>query len=143
MSGQDDVIRLCPTCGASSVDFSALVGGAARCRACSWAGSAEDLLLVPIQHMYGTREGAGFALVNEYRRLFNNQEFVQSLLSFLTKWGFISATRDGAKININRAQALRYMAAIARAGLIAVVEEREKIEKEEKAVHAGDATQTP
>lgn len=143
MSEADDVIRLCPTCGGASVDFSALVGGQATCRSCAWGGSAEELLLVPIQHLYGTREGAGFALVNEYRRLYNDRGFVQSVVSFLTKWGFVSATRDGDKINVNRTHALRYLSAIARAGLVAIVEEREKIEREEKTPHAGDTAQSP
>ncbi len=129
---EKDVIRLCPTCGAASVDFSALVGGEAKCRACGWAGMAHELLLVPVEHMYGTREGTGFALNNDYRALYKNQGFVRDFIAFLVKWGFVAAERDGGKIVADSKQALRYMSAVARSGLVAIVEEREKLEKEEK-----------
>lgn len=139
---EKDCVRLCPTCGASSVDFSALIGGAAQCRACKWEGPSAELLLVPVEHMYGTREGTGFALNNDYRSLFKNKDFVRDFVAFLVKWGFVSAERSADKVSVNSKQALRYMSAVARSGLVAIVEEREKIEKEEKGGGPRAATRT-
>jgi len=127
-----DFVRLCPVCGASSVDFSALAGGAATCRACKWSGAASELLHVPVEHMYGTQEGTGFALNNDYRALYKNQEFVKSCVGFLVKWGFLPAVREENRVSFDSKKALRYLSAMARSGLVAIVEEREKIEKEEK-----------
>ncbi len=129
---QQDYARLCPTCGGSSVTFSELVGGAAKCRACGWGGSREELLAVPVEHMYGSREGTGFTLNNDYRSIYKNDKLVQDTVKFLVKWGFITAERHGNEIKIDQKAVLRYVSAMARSGLIAIIEEREKIEKEEK-----------
>jgi len=75
------------------------------------------------------------SLNNDFRALYKNQSFVQDLIKFLVKWGFITAEKHGEEIRINKDHALKYISAIARSGLIAVIQEREKIEQEEK----GDA----
>jgi len=125
MIGQDKV-RQCPMCGATSVDFSVLAGGGAKCRACHWTGTTEQLIIADIEHIYGTREGIGMALSNDMRRLFSNPAFGQELVGFLVKWGFMRLTGDSKK---DTQVAARYISSIAKACLTSVIEEREKLEK--------------
>jgi len=120
-------VRLCPGCGSPAVEFSSLVGGEAVCRVCKWKGDREELLVMPFDHIYGTEEGVGMALHNELRRVFSNPLFATDIIRFLTRWGFVEVDKD------NRADVpttTRYIAAIGRAVLVAVIKEREKIEME-------------
>jgi len=125
MIGQEKV-RQCPMCGATSVDYSVLAGGEAKCRACKWQGTTEQLIIADIEHVYGTRDGIGMALSNDMRRLFSDAAFGQNLVGFLVKWGFMQLTGDSKK---DTQVAARYISSIARACLTSVIEEREKIEK--------------
>lgn len=122
-----DIVYMCPDCGSPAVEFSELAGGTAKCKACKWSGSREQLLGTPFQHALGSREGIGFELHNDLRRLFSTPVFVVQLGGFLNRWGFINLQDD--KSVVTRATT-RYVAAIARAVLTAIIEEREKIEKE-------------
>lgn len=92
-------------------------------------------MAIPVEHMYGSREGTGYALNNDYRSVYKNEKFVQDLVKFLVKWGFITAIREGNTVTIDEKVVLRYISAMARSGLVAIIEEREKIEKEEKSEH--------
>jgi len=125
MIGQEQV-RQCPLCGATSVDYSVLAGGEAKCRACKWKGTTEQLIIADIEHIYGTRDGIGMALSNDMRRLFSNPAFGQDLVRFLVKWGFMQLTGDNKK---DTQTAARYISSIASACLMSVIGEREKIEK--------------
>lgn len=134
-----DVVYQCPQCGSPAVEFSELVGGAAMCKACKWAGKKEDLLGTPFDHLLGTREGIGFELFNDTRRMLSSPVFLGELGGFLSRWGFIDLS--GEKKKVVR-ETTRYVAAIARAVLTALIEEREKIEKERhERQRAGNTTQ--
>lgn len=123
-----DIVYQCPVCGSPAVEFSELVNGPARCNACRWSGTREELLGTPFEHMLGSREGIGFELFNDTRRLLSAPVFLVNLGGFLNRWGFIdlSAPKD-----VVVRMTTRYVAAIARAVLQGIIAEREKIEIEE------------
>lgn len=122
-------VRLCPQCGSSAVDFSALVWGRSKCRVCAWEGSTEGLVNMPFDHMYGGDEGVALTLHNDLRALFSNPLVATGLIRFLTKWGFVPL---GAAGSADVKLATRYISAMGRGLFKAVIEEREKIESEEK-----------
>lgn len=123
----NDVVYQCPQCGSPAVEYGELVGASATCNACDWSGSREELLGTPFEHLLGSREGIGFELFNDVRRLFSVPVFLVNLGGFLSRWGFIDLNEDKGLVT---KATTRYVAAIARAVLRAVIEEREKIEKE-------------
>jgi hypothetical protein len=125
--GESKQIRLCPRCGASSVDFSSLAGGGAECRACGWSGTNDALLMMPFDHFFGGDDGVAVALVNDLRAIFSAPEVATKLIRFLTRWGFVRVGPDGKP---NKDQATRYIAAMALGLFKVVVEEREKEERE-------------
>lgn len=135
-----DIVYQCPQCGSPAVEFGELVGAHARCNACKWNGTREDLLGTPFEHMLGSREGIGFELFNDTRRLLSAPVFVVDLGGFLSRWGFIDlkAPRD-----VLMRKTTRYVAAIARGVLKSIIEEREKIELEETRHARGSGTETP
>jgi hypothetical protein len=122
-----NLVFQCPQCGSPAVEFSELVGGEATCNACTWVGKKEDLLGTPFDHILGTREGIGFELFNDTRRLLSSPVFIGELGGFLSRWGFIDLEEEKSVVV---KKTTRYVAAIARAVLTAVIQEREKIEKE-------------
>ena len=122
-----EVVRQCPTCGSPAVDFSSLVDGAASCRVCGWKGTNDELLSTPFEHLLGTSEGIGFELMNDTRRLLSSPVFLGELGGFLNRWGFINVNDPHKKVV--RATT-KYVAAIARAVLTAVIQTREELEKE-------------
>lgn len=127
-------VRLCPKCGSAAVDFSTLSGGRAECRACRWQGSAEELVNLPFDHMYGGDEGVAVTLHNDLRALFSNPLMATGLVRFLAKWGFVPTDKDG---KADAKLATRYIAAMGRGLFRAVIEEREKIELESKKENNG------
>ena len=122
-----EMVYQCPGCGSPAVEFSNLVGGSARCNACRWEGVREDLLGTPFEHVLGTPEGIGFELLNDTRRLLSSPLFLGELGGFLSRWGFIDLSLPKAVLVKT---VTRYVSAIARAVLTAVIQERETIEKE-------------
>lgn len=130
-----ETIYQCPNCGSPAVEFSGLVGGNARCNACRWEGTREDLLGTPFEHALGTPDGIGFELMNDARRLLSNPLFLGELGGFLNRWGFIDLKLPKEVVVKS---VTRYVAAIARAILSAVIQERENIEKER--ANAGNTT---
>lgn len=126
MNEQQDVVRFCPQCGSPSVDFSSLVGGDAKCRACDWAGVREKLLLVPINHAFVNGEEALVNMMSALRRHLSGELGVP-YLKFLLEWGFIQADLQNIAGTLDRKIFSRYLAVIARAIMVALLEEREKI----------------
>lgn len=122
-----EVVYQCPQCGSPAVDCGELVGADAKCRVCGWKGQREELLATPFNHMMGTKEGIGFEMSNDIRRLFSLPIFLGGLGGFLNRWGFIDPAGDGDTLKRN---VTRYVATMARAVMIALLEERDKIEKE-------------
>ena len=119
-----DYAYFCGRCGSPSLDISELVG-TAKCNACDWAGSTGDLAAMPIEHEFGSSEKVIQALMGDMRVLLA-KHLASPLLHFLMKWGFL-----GNKNTANmRHEVGRYLAAMSRAMLTAVIEERQKMEKE-------------
>lgn len=122
-----DLSLICPSCGSPSVDYSELANGNASCRICKWEGRREELVGVAFEHMFGSREGIAMELFNDVRRLMSDKIFMLGLAKFLSRWGFIDVQGDPKKVAYRLS---RYGAAMARAMLKAVIEEREALEKE-------------
>lgn len=124
-----DVVYQCPGCGSPAVEYGELVGAISSCKSCKWRGTREELLATPFEHLLGSREGIGFELLNDTRRLLSAPVFAVDLGGFLSRWGFIDLSEEKTKVVRDTT---RYVAAIARAILVAIIEEREKIEKERR-----------
>ena len=113
----------CPECGAASIEYSSsVIGGLASCRICGWAGAAKDLLSYSFQQSTGTPDEAMQGMLNDMRSAYASS--AQHFAAVLRKWGFIEAGPGMAK------QATRYVAAMARASFMAIIQTREAIEKE-------------
>ncbi len=128
----EDSVRFCPQCGSASVDFSTLVVGGlsgAHCNGCRWEGSAEELLLVPIQHEFQFgKESIVAEMMNDVRQLLSGSLGVP-YLKFLLKWGFVKGEVTDIGGTVDRKQFARYLARIGHAVLMAVIDERTKQEK--------------
>lgn len=129
------MLRMCPQCGSPGVDFSGLAGGHASCRGCHWKGAVEDLLAVP-----GSAEVSDetqlASMMNEVRRLLSG-ELGLPYLKFLLKWGFLTGDINNIVATLDRKAFARYMAAIGKAILIALLEERSRVEALRIAEKAG------
>lgn len=124
----EEIVYQCPECGSPAVEFSELAGGSASCSPCKWTGKKDDLLGTPFEHILGSREGVGFELVNDLRRVISTSPgFLANLGGFLNRWGFVDLDNPGPEVTKSM---VRYMAVIARAVLKAIIEERKKIEEE-------------
>lgn len=118
-------LRMCPQCGSPGVEFSSLAGGAASCRGCRWAGQVEDLLVVPGSEIAPDEQLGN--MMNEIRKLLSG-ELGLPYLKFLLKWGFLAGSMDDPARTVDRKALARYFAAIGRAILTALLEERARIE---------------
>jgi len=126
---ESEFLRVCPECASAMTECSGLVGGSASCGACGWKGKREDMLTVPFAAQMGNPTELFITMRNDLRSLVSVN--ATHFLRFLVKWGFIPAVQRGDKIEIlTTTWATRYMNVIARGVLLAVIEERQKIEKE-------------
>ncbi len=124
----NDAIYTCPMCGTPAVDHSALVGGAAQCRICTWTGVREELVAIPFTN-YADSEQVVIAIRKDVRLAVRTAS--DQLVKLLVRWGFVSASnRNGQLIIEDKTAALRYINAIANGIFKSIVEEREKIEVE-------------
>lgn len=119
------VAHFCPKCGSSNISGAStevlLEGGLVRCEACAWSGAKGLLVGVPFSHEMGGQEDIVKALMADLRGTIA-REAGASFAGFLTKWGFMP-TPDPKLL-------ARYLAAIARATLGAIIKERAEIDKE-------------
>jgi len=118
-------VYFCPECGSPSIERSALMGGGASCRACSWTGLADKLAAVPVTSQVGGDADLLTSMISDLRALIASDIGVV-LVRFLNKWGFLTG-RDQQTMG---KQAGRYMSAAARAIMTSVLEERDKMEVE-------------
>jgi hypothetical protein len=118
----------CPACGSSDVTASALAGGHANCNTCTWTGSVEELPTFLFTHDMGTPEEVFRSFFIDTRKLLG-QHFATQIGHMLIKWGFLEAP-DGK--NTARVVKLlsRYVGAITKAVVVAIVTERQAMEKE-------------
>lgn len=119
------VAHFCPRCGSASISGSSTVvllsESKVRCEACGWSGSRDMLAAVPFSHELGGQEDIVKALMADLRGTIA-REAGPSFAGFLMKWGFMP-TPDPTLL-------ARYLAAIARATLGAIIKERAEIDKE-------------
>jgi hypothetical protein len=125
-----DVAFFCPECGSPSLTLPILSGGVVICDACEWRGSSDSLLATPFSHELGSREDIMKALMGDLRVVLA-KDCAGPLGEFLLKWGFLDAApaEDGS-VTLNPRQLGRYMASVARAFIVTIIEERQKMEKE-------------
>lgn len=123
-----DILYSCPQCASAAVEHGELVGSAAKCNVCGWSGDRESLLSTPFGHIYGTREAVLFELFNSLRKLMTGKEFMNELVKFLARWGFIDLQNDKRTVAL---RVSRYASTITRAMIQSLIEERQRIEKEE------------
>lgn len=124
-----DSALFCPRCGSAAVSYSTLVGGPASCDGCTWEGTTDKLLSVPIDHDLGTNEQILHAMMADVRKLIAGSLGVP-YLEFLVKWGFIEADMRNLSGTLDRKAFSRYLAAIAGAILKALMETRKELELE-------------
>jgi len=88
---------------------------------------------MPFDHMYGSREGIGLALHNDFRKIFTG-DFAKKLVTFLVRWGFVKAEKDekGAVL-IDTSVVLPYINAVAQASMKAIIEQRDEEETSDDA----------
>lgn len=129
VTGKESALYTCPECGSASVEYSELVAGQAKCLTCSWSGRKEDLLVVPLQDGAGTPEEVIMAMRGDLRLIFARSaaEFAR----FLVKWGFVRSKPKKGKdgLEINQKELMRYLNAMASGAMMAVFQERQKLEE--------------
>ena len=121
-----DVVHFCPACGSPSLEMDdsllVAVDSACSCKACSWEGKRSDLIATPIIHEFASSEETIKAMMGDLRTLLA-RNFVETFGRFLVKWGFLDRP-------INVQQLGRYTVAVATSVIQAVLEERQRSEKE-------------
>lgn len=131
-------VVFCPECGSPSIETGTGVILASdpgkigsSCKACGWKGMVSDLAATTLQHTFGSDEELTKALVGDLRVLLAKEGAVL-FGKFLMKWGFLDVQQTPKGSVINTRQLSRYIVAIGRATLTAIVEERQKIETEKQ-----------
>jgi hypothetical protein len=129
-----DSVKFCPQCGSAAVNFSALAGGDAECRGCRWQGKVEEVLSLPIlkDSPLAGEDTAIQGMVKDLRALLSGSLGLP-YLKFLVKWGFLKCDLERVADTIDRKQFARYLVAIAKGVITAVMAERTRAE-EAKAV---------
>lgn len=112
-------VRICPNC--SSTELSGNDLGGWRCVTCRAQYSEEDLIISKFKHELGSDSDVLQQLVRSLRNTVA-KELATTMGAFLLKWGFIDAP-DPYLLS-------RYVNSCARSMLIAIIEERQKIERE-------------
>jgi hypothetical protein len=115
-----DVAYFCPACGSPSVDASPLAGGGASCSVCSWAGTREQLLLVPLEHDFSSQEEMVLRFVRQLASIIAAGAG-KEIGSMLLKWGFIDEKHVQEQLGA-------YIKAMAVAAAKSVVETRAALE---------------
>lgn len=118
----------CPACGGADVTASSLAGGKANCNICSWKGAVEELPTMLFEHDMGTPEEILRSFFLDVRKLLGSS-FATQFGHLLIKWGFLDAPTPKNQSHVIRVLT-RYMGAITKAVVQAVLRERQAIERE-------------
>jgi glyoxylate carboligase len=101
-----------------------LAGSEYHCEVCNWAG--EDPVLVPFGNPFASKNAAFSAFAAEFLAEFAKAASLP-LVRVLMKWGFVHTDKAGKPSTL---ELTRYMKSMAGAMIIAMIEERQKMEKE-------------
>jgi ribosomal protein S27AE len=112
-------VKVCPNCSSTQVDADSF--GKWHCGTCKTEISEEDLIVSKFKHELGDDTNILEQLVRSLRNTVA-KDLAVSMGSFLLKWGFLDSP-DPYMLS-------RYVNSCARAMLIAIIEERQKIERE-------------
>lgn len=124
-----DQAYFCPSCGSSDVESSSLVGGAASCSSCQWKGLTTELVVHVFKHDLGTSDDVLQAFAQEFKSLIG-KHMATPLAALLYKWGFFMSNPPTPE------ELTRYVVAVGRASINAILEVRRQMEKER--VRAGN-----
>jgi len=127
-SSTDSRAYFCPACGSANVNASSLAGGSANCNICTWKGTVEELPTFVFQHDLGGPEEVFRTFFLDIRKLLG-QHFATQIGHLLIKWGFLDAPTPENQQRVIKTLS-RYVAAITKAAVVAIVEERKAMEKE-------------
>lgn len=123
----ETAVYFCPECGSPSIERGNLSMTTASCRACGWLGQSDKLAVMPLAHTMGTDADIVVSMVGDLRTLLS-RDLGTEMARFLQKYGFIDVL--GPKRAFAGKLVGRYLAAIARHIIMALIEERDKIEVE-------------
>jgi ribosomal protein S27AE len=112
-------VKVCPNC--SGTNLAEDMSRHWRCGTCGQTFKAEDLIVSKFKQEFGDDSAILEQLVRSLRNTVA-KDLAASMGSFLLKWGFLPRA-DPYLLS-------RYVNSCARAMLIAIIEERQKIEKE-------------
>jgi len=101
-----------------------LAGSEYHCEICNWMG--EDPILVPFGNPFASKNATFSAFAAEFIAEFAKAASLP-LVRVLMKWGFIRVDKAGKPDTV---VLTRYMKAMAGAMIIAMIEERQKMERE-------------
>lgn len=120
-----DQSKFCPMCGSPRVDEGSLIGSLSKCRNCSWQGPSDKLII----HRFRTSLLEGTDVITRFSGEMRDlvaKEMSVPVGKVLVKWGFLPNT------NIDVMVWGRYMNAIARAIVTAVIVTRDELEAEQE-----------
>ena len=132
--GMQSQVYFCPRCGSTSLTLPALAGGIASCKACDWVGGSHDLLTTAFTHEHGTDAELIKRFMGELRVVLA-KESSKGIGLLLHKWGFIDTLQTGGGEIINPDSLSRYMTAISKATLEAILTVREELEVTNESKH--------
>lgn len=116
-----DSAFFCPSCGSSSVKVSALAGGDASCDACEWKGSREEMVNLPFEHNFASKEEMISRFVNQLASSIAKSSALD-VGRILLQWGFLDEKRLQEELKI-------YIRVMAVAATKAVIEARQHMER--------------
>lgn len=128
MKGTAGKAYFCPRCHSPAVSFTQLEGvsdSPASCSACHWRGGKKDLVVTAYQHDMGSEDEVLTRFVRDFRNLMGQPAIALPIAQWLNKWGFLP--NDPSQQHKVLA---RYITAVAKGAITAVLQTREELEKD-------------
>jgi hypothetical protein len=124
-----NTVYLCPQCSSPSLSTPVLAGGEYACEACGWSG--QDPVAVPFGNPFGTADATFRQFTQEVLNEFAKYSALP-LGRVLVKWGFVEVVEGKPSTK----QLARLIKAMAGGAILAMIDERKRIEVERVAPHA-------
>lgn len=115
-----DHVFFCPACGSPSIETSELAGGVASCTPCSWKGSREDLVQVPLEHSFSSQEEMLTRFITQVASTIAKTGAVE-IGRVLLQWGFLDEKNIQEELQ-------SYIRSMAVAAAKSVIETRQHLE---------------